>query len=193
MDNFSGKLVIFSAPSGSGKTTIVSHLLNEGLPLAFSVSATSRPPRGNEKHGKEYYFLSPDAFREHINQDAFVEWEEVYQDRYYGTLKSEVNRLWEAHKHVLFDVDVVGGLNLKKQYGDRALAVFVKAPSIAELEKRLRMRSTESEEELQLRLRKAEEEYAYADRFDVVLVNEDLQEAKKTAEALVRNFLSAPE
>lgn len=193
MDNFCGKLVIFSAPSGSGKTTIVSHLLNEGLPLAFSVSATSRPPRGNEKHGKEYYFLSPDAFREHINQDAFVEWEEVYQDRYYGTLKSEVNRLWEAHKHVLFDVDVVGGLNLKKQYGDRALAVFVKAPSIAELEKRLRMRSTESEEELQLRLRKAEEEYAYADRFDVVLVNEDLQEAKKTAEALVRNFLSAPE
>jgi guanylate kinase len=193
MNNFSGKLVIFSAPSGSGKTTIVSHLLKEGLPLAFSISATSRPPRGTEKHGKEYYFLSPESFREHIAQNAFVEWEEVYQDRYYGTLKSEVTRLWAAHKHVLFDVDVVGGLNLKKQYADRALAIFVKAPSIAELEERLRKRSTETEEELQLRLRKAGEEYAYADKFDVVLVNDDLREAKNKAVELVRTFLNIPE
>jgi len=193
MDNFSGKLVIFSAPSGSGKTTIVSHLLKAGLPLDFSISATSRPPRGDEKQGKEYYFLSPESFREHIAKEAFVEWEEVYQDRYYGTLKSEVTRLWTAHKHVLFDVDVVGGLNLKKQYGDRALAIFVKAPSIAELEERLRRRSTETEAELQLRLRKAGEEYAYADRFDEVLVNDDLQEAKDMAVKLVRTFLNTPE
>ncbi|MFO7940814.1 MAG: guanylate kinase [Bacteroidales bacterium] len=193
MDDFSGKLIIFSAPSGSGKTTIVRHLLSQGLPLAFSVSATSRAPRGTEKHGREYYFLSPDEFRKYIEQNAFVEWEEVYADRYYGTLKSEVERLWSEGKHVLFDVDVVGGVNLKKQFGDRALSIFVKAPSIDVLEERLRKRSTETEAELKLRVEKADQEYNYARQFDVVLVNDDLQHAQKQAVELVCSFLDISE
>ncbi|MGM0551337.1 MAG: guanylate kinase [Bacteroidota bacterium] len=193
MDDFSGKLIIFSAPSGSGKTTIVRHLLSQGLPLAFSVSATSRAPRGTEKHGREYYFLSPDEFRKYIEQNAFVEWEEVYADRYYGTLKSEVERLWSEGKHVLFDVDVVGGVNLKKQFGDRALSIFVKAPSIDVLEERLRKRSTETEAELKLRVEKADHEYNYARQFDVVLVNDDLQHAQKQAVELVCSFLDISE
>jgi guanylate kinase len=193
MDHFSGKLIIFSAPSGSGKTTIVRHLLSQGLPLAFSVSATSRAPRGTEKHGREYYFLSPDEFRKYIEQNAFVEWEEVYADRYYGTLKSEVERLWSEGKHVLFDVDVVGGVNLKKQFGDRALSIFVKAPSIDVLEERLRKRSTETEAELKLRVEKADQEYNYARQFDVVLVNDDLQHAQKQAVELVCSFLDISE
>lgn len=191
MDDFSGKLIIFSAPSGSGKTTIVNHLLGAGLPLAFSISATSRKPRGNEKHGREYYFLTPESFREKIQANAFVEWEEVYTDRYYGTLKSEVERLWAEHKHVLFDVDVVGGVNLKKQFGDRALSIFVKAPSVQELEKRLRARSTESEQELQLRLQKAEQEYGYAPDFDRVLVNDNLVCAQDEAVQVVTSFLQS--
>jgi len=193
MSNFAGKLVIFSAPSGSGKTTIVNHLLSQRLPLAFSVSATNRSPRGTERHGREYYFLTSEEFRKYIQEEAFVEWEEVYTDRYYGTLKSEVDRLWSERKHVLFDVDVVGGMNLKKKFGDHALSIFVKAPSIEILEQRLRKRCTDSEADLKLRVQKAEQEYNYAQAFDVVLVNDNLQEAKKQAVELVSSFLDIPE
>lgn len=184
-----GKLIIFSAPSGAGKTTLVHHLLSKPeLKLAFSVSATSREKRPNETHGKDYYFLSADAFRKRIDAGDFLEWEEVYANQFYGTLRSEIDRIHAEGKHVMFDVDVVGGLNIKKQFGDDALAVFVKPPSIEELEKRLRNRSTESEESLQKRIGKAAEEMEYANHFDVVLVNDDLETAKSEAERLVGDF-----
>jgi len=186
-----GKLIIFSAPSGSGKTTLVHHLLSKPeLKLAFSVSATSRSKRPNETHGKDYYFLSADEFRKRIESGDFLEWEEVYTDQFYGTLKSEIDRIHAEGKHVMFDVDVVGGLNIKKQFGDDALAVFVKPPSIEELEKRLRNRSTESEESLQKRVGKAAREMEYAGQFDVILVNDDLETAKLEAEQLVLDFIS---
>lgn len=186
-----GKLIIFSAPSGSGKTTLVHHLLDiPEMKLAFSISATSRAERPNETHGKDYYFLSEDEFRDRIGKGDFLEWEEVYPGRFYGTLRSEIARIHAEGKHVMFDVDVVGGLNIKKQFGDRALAVFVKPPSIEELERRLRERSTESEESLKERVSKASEEVAFADRFDVVLVNDDLEQAKADAEELVANFIA---
>lgn len=184
-----GKLIIFSAPSGSGKTTLVHHLLSKPeLKLAFSVSATSRAKRPNETDGKDYYFLSADEFKERIAAGDFLEWEEVYPNQFYGTLRSEISRIHAEGKHVMFDVDVVGGLNIKKQFGANALAVFVKPPSIAELENRLRHRSTESAESLQKRVGKAAKEMAYADQFDVVLVNEDLDTAKAEAEKLVADF-----
>lgn len=184
-----GKLIIFSAPSGSGKTTLVHHLLSKPeLKLAFSVSATSREKRPNETDGKDYYFLSSDEFRQRIDADDFLEWEEVYTHQFYGTLRSEIDRIHGEGKHVMFDVDVVGGLNIKKQFGDDALAVFVKPPSIEELESRLRKRSTESEESLKKRVGKAAEEMEYAKQFDVVLVNDDLETAKAEAENLVIDF-----
>jgi guanylate kinase len=184
-----GKLIIFSAPSGSGKTTLVHHLLSKPeLKLSFSVSATSREKRPNETHGKDYYFLSADEFRSRIESNDFLEWEEVYTDQFYGTLKSEIDRVHSEGKHVMFDVDVVGGLNIKKQFGDNALAVFVKPPSIEELENRLRNRSTESEESLKKRVGKAAEEMEYANEFDVVLINDDLDTAKLEAENLVADF-----
>lgn len=184
-----GKLIIFSAPSGSGKTTLVHHLLSKPeLKLSFSVSATSREKRPNETHGKDYYFLSADEFRSRIESNDFLEWEEVYTDQFYGTLKSEIDRVHSEGKHVMFDVDVVGGLNIKKQFGDNALAVFVKPPSIEELENRLRNRSTESEESLKKRVGKAAEEMEYANEFDVVLINDDLETAKTEAENLVTDF-----
>jgi len=184
-----GKLIIFSAPSGSGKTTLVHHLLSKPeLKLAFSVSATSRSKRPNETDGKDYYFLSADEFRKRIDAGDFLEWEEVYNNQFYGTLRSEIDRIHAEGKHVMFDVDVVGGLNIKKQFGDDALAAFVKPPSIEELERRLRNRSTESEESLQKRVGKAAEEMEYADQFDVVLVNDDLDIAKAEAEKLVTDF-----
>jgi guanylate kinase len=184
-----GKLIIFSAPSGSGKTTLVHHLLSKPeLKLAFSVSATSREKRPNETHGEDYYFLSVDEFRKRIDADAFLEWEEVYSDQFYGTLRSEIDRIHAEGKHVMFDVDVVGGLNIKKQFGDNALAVFVKPPSIKELENRLRNRSTESEESLQKRVGKAAEEMEFANQFDAILVNDDLEKAKAEAEKLVSDF-----
>ena len=184
-----GKLIIFSAPSGSGKTTLVHHLLSKPeLKLAFSVSATSRAKRPNETHGKDYYFLSAEDFKNRISTGDFLEWEEVYTDQFYGTLRSEIKRIHSEGNHVMFDVDVVGGLNIKKQFGNDALAVFVKSPSIIELENRLRNRSTESEESLQKRVGKAAKEMEYAKQFDVVLVNDDLDIAKAEAEELVADF-----
>jgi guanylate kinase len=185
-----GKLIIFSAPSGAGKTTIVRHLLSlPELKLAFSVSAASRAKRPNEIDGKDYYFLSAEEFKRRIAAGDFLEWEEVYEGQYYGTLKSEIDRIHSEGKHVIFDVDVVGGLNIKKQFGKQALAIFVQPPSVNELEKRLRSRSTESEASLAKRIGKATEELAYANRFDVILFNDDLEAAKTKAEDLVRNFI----
>lgn len=184
-----GKCIIFSAPSGAGKTTIVRHLLQRNLGLEFSVSACSREARGNEKHGKDYYFYSADEFEKKIAQNEFVEWEEVYKDMYYGTLKSEVERIWKNGKTVIFDVDVVGGLNLKKQFKEQALAVFVNPPSIDSLEERLRYRSTESEEKIQIRLKKAKQEMQQSPEFDVILDNFVLDEACTKAEQIVRDFI----
>ena len=185
-----GKLLIFSAPSGSGKTTIVKHLLSLGKGIKFSISATSRKIRPGETEGKDYYFLSVENFRSKIEHNEFIEWEEVYPGQFYGTLKKEVERIRDNGNHVVFDVDVIGGLNIKKQYGDDALAVFVKAPSLEILEKRLRSRSTETEESLQKRLGKAIRENSYADKFDVVLINDNLDETLRQAEKIVSAFLN---
>lgn len=184
-----GKLLIFSAPSGSGKTSIVQHLLKRISSLEFSISATSRKPRKGEIHGKDYYFVSPDEFKKKIENDEFIEWEEVYKDNYYGTLKSELQRIWASGRDVIFDVDVVGGLNIKKQFPDSSLAIFVTVPSFKELEKRLRNRSTESEEALQKRLSKAKDEMSKADRFDIKIMNYNLDNAIAEAERLVRGFV----
>jgi guanylate kinase len=184
-----GKLPIFSAPSGSGKPTIVQHLLRKIPGLEFSISATSRKMRANEKNGKDYFFISSDDFRKKIENKEFLEWEEVYKDQYYGTLRSEVERIRNLGNHVIFDVDVVGALNIKKQYGPDAFAVFVKAPSYNELEKRLRMRSTEDELSFRKRMNKAKGEMSFSDKFDFVLVNSELKETLHNAEELVRNFL----
>lgn len=185
-----GKAIIFSAPSGAGKTTIVHHLLGQELGLAFSISATSRPPRPVERDGKDYYYLTPEMFRLRIERGDFLEWEEVYTDQYYGTLLSEVERIWFLGNHVIFDVDVIGGLNLKKHFGDRALSVFVKAPSIDALRTRLVGRSTESDEKIATRMAKATQEMGYAEEFDVVLVNDDLERALAEARMLVGDFLA---
>lgn len=185
-----GKCVIFSAPSGAGKTTIVHHLLDQNIGLEFSVSACSRDPRPNEIDGKDYHFLGVRKFKKKIKEGAFIEWEEVYTDNYYGTLKSEVERIWENGNAVIFDVDVIGGLNLKKIFGENALAVFVEPPSVEELEVRLRSRSTETESKIAQRLAKAQEEISYSEQFDVILVNDDLEKACVEAEMLVKTFLS---
>ena len=184
-----GKCVIFSAPSGAGKTSIVNHLLSKGLNLEFSISACSRGSRGNEKDGKEYYFLGKDKFKELIRKEEFIEWEEVYRDNFYGTLKSEINRIWNSGKTVIFDVDVIGGLNLKKEFQKNALAIFVQPPSYQDLETRLRLRKTESEEKIKQRMAKARKELSFASEFDFILVNNDLLEACKQAEALIKDFI----
>jgi guanylate kinase len=184
-----GKLVIFSAPSGAGKTTIVHHLLSVIPQLEFSVSATSRALRGDEQHGVDYYFLSVEEFRQRVNNNEFVEWEEVYPGQMYGTLHAEVERIWRKGHHVIFDVDVKGGINLAKQFGERALSVFVMPPSVAALEKRLRFRATEPEEKIQMRIAKAKSEMDDAVHFDTVLINDNLSEALIRAEELVRTFL----
>ena len=184
-----GKLIIFSAPSGAGKTTLVKHLLQQDYNLKFSVSATSRKPRPGEMHGKDYYFLSGKEFRQKIENNEFLEWEEVYNGIYYGTLKSEVERIRNMGKNVLFDVDVVGGMNIKKYYGSEALAVFVQPPSLSELKKRLENRSTESEEKINTRIAKAEKELTWASQFDVVIVNDDLIRAYEAAGKTVSDFL----
>jgi guanylate kinase len=185
-----GKLLIFSAPSGAGKTTIVQYLLGLNLGLGFSVSATSREKRPNETEGKDYYFLSADEFREKIKSEEFIEWEEVYPDQFYGTLKQEVERIRNEGTHVVFDVDVVGGLNIKKLYGEDALAVFVKSPSLEVLEKRLRERSTEDETSLQKRLGKAKKEMLFEEKFDVTLVNDKLDETLLRVRKIVTGFLN---
>lgn len=186
----SGKMVIFSAPSGSGKTTIVRHLVSiSDLKLEFSISACTRKERNNETNGKDYYFISVDEFRMKIDDDDFIEWEEVYKNHYYGTLKSELQRIWNSGNHVAFDVDVMGGMNLKRQFGDRALSVFVMPPSIEELQKRLEKRGTDTKERIEGRLAKARFEMKYADKFDRILINDSLESALKEAEQIVREFL----
>ena len=171
------KAIIVSAPSGAGKTTIVKHLLASLPELSFSVSACSRPKRENETDGKDYYFISANEFRNKIEDDAFVEWQEVYPGSYYGTLKEELNRIWQSGKFPIFDVDVIGGLNLKKYFGDKALAVYIQPPSLEEMERRLRNRSTDNEESIQKRIGKATYEMTFAGQFDVVVVNDDLDNA----------------
>ncbi len=187
--NKQGKLVICSAPSGSGKTTLVQYLLGQNLQLFFSISATSRKPRGEEQHGREYYFLTQEDFKKKIEEEAFVEWEEVYEGCFYGTLKSEVQHLLEAGKNVIFDVDVVGGLNLKKYYGKEALAIFIAPPSVEELERRLHRRGTDAEDVIAKRVEKSEYELTFRDKFDVVIVNEDLEKAQKEIVSKVQNFI----
>ncbi len=184
-----GKLIIFSAPSGSGKTTIVKHLLKQDYGLVFSISATRRPPRPNEKHGADYHFIPEEEFRKKIEQNEFLEWEEVYSGIFYGTLKSEVERILNAGKNVVFDVDVIGGLNIKKFYGNEALAVFIQPPSIQELKRRLQRRSTETKEKIDKRIAKAEKEMSYAGQFDVIIVNDTLEHALQKAGKTVENFL----
>jgi len=185
------KLIVFSAPSGSGKTTIVRHLLEQtGLPLAFSISATTRAPRGREKEGEDYYFLSPEAFRSKIEKGEFLEYEEVYPGLFYGTLASEVKRLWNENKAVLFDIDVMGGISIKKSFPSETLTVFVQPPSIKTLEDRLRSRNTDTEETLLIRLSKAQQELDQAQAFDEIVINDDLSTALSQTEELVRSFLS---
>lgn len=186
-----GKLIVFSAPSGSGKTTIVRYLLSkEELNLDFSISATSREPRGHEKDGEDYYFMSLKEFKTHIKEDDFLEWEEVYRDNFYGTLKKEVERIWKKGKHVVFDIDVVGGLDIKKIYPERTLAVFVKPPSIEELKIRLKKRQTETEDRINMRVAKASIELATAPQFDHIIVNNKLNEALEEAYHLVDDFVN---
>ena len=184
------KLIVFSAPSGSGKSTIIHYLMQQGLPLEFSISATSRPPRGQEQHGVEYYFLSPEEFRKHIAQGDFLEYEEVYPDRFYGTLKSEVGRIGAKGKVCIFDVDVKGGLNIKRMYQDRALTVFIMPPSVDELRRRLEGRGTDAREVIEQRLAKAEYEMSFASQFDTVIVNDELSVAQQKALETVSGFLA---
>ena len=186
-----GKLVIFSAPSGAGKTSIVKGVLPDTPQLEFSVSACSRPMRPGEKDGVDYYFLTPDAFRAKINQDAFLEWEEVYPGNFYGTLRSEVERIWNAGKHVVFDVDVAGGLNIKKQFPEQSLAIFIQPPSLEELEKRLVNRQTETAESLKSRLGKAAYELKFSHQFDRIIINEDLNTAIQETKTIVHRFLDS--
>lgn len=189
---FNGKLLVFSAPSGSGKSTIVNHLLSkEALNLAFSISATSRAPRGEEKNGEHYYFMSVDEFKSHIVKDDFLEWEEVYADNYYGTLKSELERIWSMGKHVVFDIDVIGGLNIKKKFPQQTLSIFVMPPSIEELRRRLENRSTETSEKIDMRIAKAAKEIESAPKFDVIITNDGLDTALKEAELTVAGFIQS--
>ncbi|MDC3366290.1 guanylate kinase [Flavobacteriaceae bacterium] len=191
MNQFKGKLIVFSAPSGSGKTTIVRHLLNqEQFQLEFSISATSREARGNEKDSEDYYFISAKEFKNKIKLDEFLEWEEVYIDNFYGTLKTEVERIWAKGKHVIFDIDVAGGLRIKKKFPERTLAVFVKPPDINELIIRLKQRGEESSEKIAMRVAKAPTEMATAPQFDTIILNDDLTTALNDAENLVNDFLN---
>ncbi|NOY48190.1 MAG: guanylate kinase [Chlorobi bacterium] len=187
-----GKLIVFSAPSGSGKTTIVRHLLKQNeLNLEFSISATSREKRGEEIDGKDYYYMSAKAFKNKIKADEFLEWEEVYRDNFYGTLKTEVERIWAMGKHVIFDIDVSGGLRIKRKYPEQTLAIFVKPPSIDELKIRLKKRKTESEDKINMRVAKASAELATAPLFDVIIENDTLNNALNEAYTLVSNFVNS--
>jgi len=184
-----GKLIIFSAPSGAGKTTIVKLLLEKLSELEFSISACSRAKRAEEKEGRDYYFLSVEEFKSKLENDEFLEWEEVYKDHFYGTLKSEIQRIWDKGKHVIFDVDVIGGLNIKKFYGEKALSIFVQPPSLTHLKERLKGRSTDTDENIEIRLGKAEEEMKYAKQFDKILINDDLGRAVEEGVGLITGFL----
>ena len=186
-----GKLVIISAPSGAGKTTIVNHLLRNDDRLEFSVSATTRKPRGTEKNGTEYYFLQVEEFRKKIRNNSFVEWEEVYMDQYYGTLKSEIERIWSTGHSVLFDVDVKGGINLKKIFSSQAVSIFIMPPSVEELEKRLLARATDSHEKIRMRVEKAKEEIKLAENFDHIVINDILEKAKDETLRIVSEFLAS--
>lgn len=186
-----GKLIIFSAPSGAGKSTIVKHLIDHsGIDFGFSISATSRAPRGTEKHGVEYFFMTTEEFKQKIAEGAFIEYEEVYNGCFYGTLKSEVERVLNSGKHMLFDVDVKGGLSIKKLYGEQALAVFVQPPSVEELHRRLVNRATDSEEMIAKRVSKAEWEMQFAPEFDLIIVNDNLEKAQRETEKAVSDFLN---
>ncbi|WP_071148833.1 guanylate kinase [Bacteroides ndongoniae] len=185
------KLIIFSAPSGSGKSTIINYLLTQNLNLAFSISATSRPPRGTERDGVEYFFLTPEEFRRRIADDEFLEYEEVYHDRFYGTLKAQVEKQLADGQNVVFDVDVVGGCNIKKFYGDRALSVFIQPPSVEELRSRLVGRGTDTPEVIEDRVAKAQYELSFAPKFDKVIVNDDLEKAKAEALEVITQFLQS--
>jgi guanylate kinase len=188
-----GKVVIVSAPSGAGKTTVVKHLLGiSNLKLDFSISACTRPVRAGEVHGRDYYFITVDRFKNMIDEGAFLEWEEVYKNNYYGTLKSEVERIWKTDHHVLFDVDVMGGINLKNRFGEKALAIFIMPPSIEILKKRLEGRGTESEEKIRNRINKAAHELKFVKKFDITILNDHLEDALQEAEQVVSRFLTNP-
>ena len=184
-----GKLIIFSAPSGSGKSTIVNYLLKQDLNLKFSISATSRKPRGTEKNGVEYYFLSSEEFKERIANGEFLEYEEVYENHFYGTLKSEVERILKEGYNIMLDIDVVGGCNIKKQYGNKALSIFIQPPSIEELRKRLEERNTDSQETIEKRIKKAEFELRFAYQFDKIIINDNLKIAQKKMLETIKNFI----
>ena len=187
--SFNGKLIIVTAPSGAGKTTIVRHLLQSIDTLAFSVAATTRKGRAHEIDGKDYYFISPEDFRERINQKAFIEWEEVYDNQFYGTLRSEVDRLWAAQKHIIFDIDVRGAINIKNNHPENSLAIFIKPPSAEVLFSRLRNRQTEDEDSLRKRIARAKNELTYENKFDKVVVNDILEDALKEAKKIVEAFI----
>lgn len=184
-----GKCIILCAPSGAGKTSITKYLLDQNLGLEFSISACNREKRGSEVNGIDYHFLSTEEFKNRIDNNEFVEWEEVYNDNFYGTLKAEISRIWDSGKNVIFDVDVEGGLSLTKHFGEKALAIFIKPPSVGVLEKRLRQRGTEDEERIQKRLAKAEKELGYAKWFDTIIINDDLEKAQKEVLTIVKSFL----
>ncbi len=188
--NKTGKLIIFSAPSGAGKSTIVQHLISNNHTLEFSISATSRQPRGQEINGKDYYFLTPDEFRKKIANNEFLEWEEVYTDNYYGTLLSEVERITNKGHHILFDVDVIGGINIKKRFGAKAISFFVMPPSIDELKNRLIKRGTDTIEKIEIRIAKAAQEISVANQFDVIVTNDNLNQAISEVETQLNNFIS---
>ena len=185
------KLIILSAPSGAGKSTIINALMKKDLKLEFSISACNREPRPGEKHSVDYYFLSTEEFKSNIEKNAFIEWEEVYENHFYGTLKSELERVESRGNHMIFDIDIAGGLNLKKQFGNKALALFIMPPSIAELERRLRSRATDSEENILKRVAKAEHEIALAEQFDRIIVNTDIEQAVADAEEIIRVFVNS--
>ncbi|MCE5345822.1 MAG: guanylate kinase [Bacteroidales bacterium] len=184
-----GKLIIISAPSGAGKSTIVKYLLESGINLEFSISATTRKPRGKEKDGKEYYFISVEEFRRRIRNEEFIEWEEVYKDHLYGTLKSEIERIWNAGNHVLFDVDAKGGINLKKIFGSKAISIFIMPPSVAELEKRLTLRGTDDPSKIKERVAKADAEMDQSRKFDHIIINDILEKAEKETYTLISDFI----
>ncbi len=185
-----GKVIILSAPSGAGKTTIVKYLLEQDLQLEFSISACSRQMRPGEKHGVDYYFLEINDFKKKIDNNEFIEWEEVYEGNYYGTLKTEIERIWKNGKHVLFEVDVKGGISLKKIFKEKALSVFIKPPTVNDLRERLKLRSTETVEIIEKRMQRAEEELSFEKQFDIVIVNDKLEEAKEKSYQIVKEFIT---